>query len=222
MPITPLDEPAAIRGKAKRMTDRLRKYYNLGEKLNYDDSPSIKKFARRKGFTSRTMRAFRAFARSYDKNELETLCSRQRDHSGLPLHWGFIPHLLAVEAKRHRETGRRGGKAARRRFERLVEANSWTVPELQAAIAREYYPIRAGYGRSMKCTSSPAAALEQLVVELEGCIGRSEAIMGYLTEKAPGASVTKLNQRVEVVRRAMKTIARRARLMARRKLKIQH
>lgn len=171
MPKALPNEPAATAGKANRMLDRLKSHYALGGKLqSRSDKLSTERFAEQKKINYRTMRNFRAFAEHYTPEEFDELCELSRP-DGLPIHWGYIPHLLAVEKK--------GGKVARKRFQKLAATNGWTVPELQLAIQQEY-PRKPGHGRSMKKPSSPSVALDQLSIDAERFVKRCRHILDYL------------------------------------------
>jgi hypothetical protein len=177
MPTTLLHEPAAIAGKAKRMIDRLKGHYDLGKQLrSRANALSTEQFAKKAKVNIRTMRNFGAFAKHYTPAEFRQLRKLRRRGSDLPLHWGYIPHLLAVETK--------GGKAAREKFQKLAATKGWTVPELQLAIQQEY-PRQPGHGRTMKRPSSPLAGLEQLAFGAEGFVRRCRHIVDHLEQISP-------------------------------------
>jgi hypothetical protein len=147
---------AAVAAKAQRMIGSLRQQHALGKAalLAQTNGVSTAELAAKHGYSEHTMRKIRAFARNFSNLELEELCSSHRPN-GLPLHWGYVSVLLAIQGKH--------GVAARRRFQRLAIREGWTVPRLYREV-RERLGV-SGHGRTVHV---PAEAEEGLGTLLDG------------------------------------------------------
>jgi hypothetical protein len=98
------------------------------------------------------MRKMKAFARRYTRRELDALCEGRRPN-GLPLHWGYIPVLLAIEGRHN--------KAEREKFQELAIVKGWTVPELCRQVRRRLGV--KGHGRNPTFSGSPSEEFNSLI-----------------------------------------------------------
>ena len=144
---------SAIDAKAKRMADTLRSHHQLGLAA-LDSDLSTRQFADDRGLNEHTMRRFKALARVYTQDELDELC-RLRRPNGLPLQWGYVPHLLIIADKKERQAMQR----------RAIE-QGWTAPQLARAVSKRYR-TESAHGRPMKEPVTAKAGLEQLMAEAE-------------------------------------------------------
>src|SRR5438046_10420330 len=86
-----------IAAKTKRMLDRLSMYYKLGRQANRpNEKESPEELGARHGMSRDQVRKIRVFARQYSPQQFRTLCMLRRP-SGLPLHWGYVIALQAVQ-----------------------------------------------------------------------------------------------------------------------------
>jgi len=152
-----LQTAVATKAKAQRMVARLQQQYALGQAAMAAQTKglSIAQFASEHAYSEHTMRKFRTFARSFSQADLNELCQGRRPN-GLPLHWGYVPILMAIESKH--------GKATRKHFQQLVIEKGWTVPRL-------YHEVRTelgvnGHGRTPQLPQKGKDELENLREEL--------------------------------------------------------
>lgn len=114
--------------KAQHMVDRLRQQYALGRDAveAQKNGTSTEEFGAVHNYSGHMMRKMKVFARHYSPEDLNAHCQGRRPN-GLPLHWGYIPVLLAVESKH--------GKAERERFQRLAIVEGGLSPSYVARSA---------------------------------------------------------------------------------------
>ena len=160
----------AVAVRAKRMADRLRQYYRLGQGANASDK-SCREFAEVHAVSEHLMRKLKRFVCAYSPDELEDLCSNTRPN-GLPLQWGHVNYLLSIHDKK-----RRG------EMQQRATANGWTAPQLNAAI-RKKFGTEKGHGRPMTRPTSLAAGLQQLMAEAEIWIRRCEVVVPHVQDMA--------------------------------------
>lgn len=175
MSVTKKSTPTAKQSKAEQIANRLRSHHRLGSLAN-DRRLSEDELGRLNEYT---LDKFQAFARDYSQDELNELCSGSRPN-GLPLHWGYIPYLLAIQAKQAAKIGvgrkHRSAIAARRKFQRLAIDNGWSVAELRAAISMHFpQPVR-GHGRRLSAPKDLALTVISFVRELDTMERRLHAI----------------------------------------------
>jgi hypothetical protein len=152
---------------AERMADRLRQQHALGQAALHvqEDGKSIADLAAKHGYSEYSLRKIRAFARDFSQADVDELCASRRPN-GLPLHWGYVPILLAVESKH--------GVAQRKRFQQRATKHGWTVPELRRAVRVELG--FSGHGRTLSLPENTAAAMESLFENLELLLRRCERL----------------------------------------------
>src|SRR4051812_40699850 len=85
--------------KAEQMVVRLRRQHTLGRHILVEkqSGKSISDIAEKFPYSEHTLRKIRAFAEQFSDADLKKLCEGRRPN-GLPLHCGYIPILLAIEA----------------------------------------------------------------------------------------------------------------------------
>ena len=203
-------ESSAIEEKAKQILDRLTHHHDEGRRLSEQlrspsNTRSASELAAEHRVNYRTSRNERAFARHYTKEELSALRALKRKGSNLPLHWGYIPHLIAV--------GKKKGKAARRRFEKQAAANNWTVPELQQAIL-DAYPREPGHGRRMKPPPTPEAALDLVALQADGMAKRLRHTKGHLQTITASRRSRDLRERASIVAKSLFELAKQSKSFA--------
>lgn len=171
---------AGTAARALRMERQLRKQHALGraaiEARESKTETSTKQFAESNDLSEHMVRKLKTFARAYSDEELDQLCALRRPN-GLPLHWGYVNYLLAAES--------RGGKKARRKFEKLAAANGWTAPQMYAAIRREH-GYQQGHGRSMLLPTDLETAVRQVADEGRAWCRRLKMLVDQLGD--PGRS----------------------------------
>jgi len=147
-----------VEAKANRMVDRLRQQHALGKAALHAEKrgKSTGEFAARHAYSEHTMRKMKAFARHFSQADLDELCRRRRPN-GLPIHWGFIPYLLAIESKH--------GVVTRKRFQNLAISEGWSVPRLNREI-RERLGV-SGHGRAVDVPDDLEDGLQRLAEDLE-------------------------------------------------------
>lgn len=201
----------AIEAKARRMIDNIYRFYRLGQRANLQKKDlSTAEFAAANGVNVYTMRVVRRFAREYDEQALDELCSLRRPN-GLPLHWGHAHYLLALPSEK------------RRRFAKKAAKEGWVAPQLRVAVQAE---CRRGgdknktHGRRMKEPVSAEAGLLQLIADSGLWCRRADIARRKVEEEIhPSAALRKriegtVNKLQEVenaarrVRKAFESIAR--------------
>lgn len=171
----------AIEAKARRMIDNIRRFYRLGQRANLQEKDlSTAEFAAANGVNIYTMRTARRFAREYDEQALDELCSVRRPN-GLPLHWGRAHYLL---------TSPRG---KRRSFAKKAAKEGWGAQQLRVAIQAECrrggHKKRSG-GRRMKEPVSAEAGVLQLIADSELWCRRAELAQQKVEEEtSPSAAL---------------------------------
>jgi hypothetical protein len=196
-------QQAATETKAIRMVERLRQQHKLGCRAlaaKYEGI-STAQFAAAHGYSAHTIRKFKAFADAYQPAQLDELCRLRRQKGngkGLPLHWGYIPILLAIEGK--------CGKAARRRFQLQAIREGWTVPELRRTV-RERIGTK-GHGRSMTVPADAAAGLAQVCDELAALEARCQALATLAKANDDLLIEQKFHRLAGTLRRARKHLPR--------------
>jgi len=150
------------------MVERIRQQHRLGRQVIQarEAGKSIADLAERYPYSEHTLRKIRAFAEQYSDSDLDELCEGRRPN-GLPLHWGYIPILLAIEAKR--------GKLERKRFQARAIKKGWSVAELRRAM-RQKIGIK-GHGRTMAVPEDLNAALQDLAENVDFLQRRCRVLM---------------------------------------------
>ncbi len=184
------------------MVDRLRQQHALGMKAlhSQDKGISTGDFAAEHPFSPHTMRKFKAFARHYSAADLEVLC-RGRRPNGLPLHWGYVPILLAIEGKH--------GTGQRRKFQKLALENGWTVPEFRLAV-REQLGI-SGHGRTPKLPESMHEGVQGLVETLDFLCRRCEKLMELAKARPDKSSYLRCRRLAQALAGARKIVVQPSR-----------
>ncbi len=156
-----------IEAKAQRMIARLRQQHALGKAalLAEERGQSTSEFAANHPYSEHTMRKIKAFARHFSQADLNELCRGRRPNL-LPLHWGFVPYLLAIESKH--------GIAARKKFQKLAIREGWSVPRL-------YREVRGrlgmkGHGRPFNVPDNLEDGLQRLGEDLELLLRRCKKL----------------------------------------------
>lgn len=155
--------------RARRMTDKLRGYHEIGREAN-ERTFSTVELAAKHGLSVSTMRKAREFAREYSKSHLERLCRRRRrgeSGDGLPLHWGHVQYLLIAAPE------------DRAQLEEQACENNWTSEALYAEIRRrrpDPKPRRSG-GRPVWHPSSYSACVEHLLLDGKPWIRRAKGML---------------------------------------------
>lgn len=188
-----------IESKARRMADRLRYYYRLGQEVVAGDLPP-KELAEIRGVSDHLMRKFRRFAREYTPRDLEALCNTFRPN-GLPLQWGHVNYLLGIHDKQERKAMQ--GKA--------IE-NGWTAPQLNVEI-RKKFGSENGHGRSMMKPATPTAGLQQLMAEAQMWIRRCEVVMIEVQRVSQKGLGSEFRQRAEETVAVLEEVQKTARLV---------
>jgi len=168
--------------KAQRMVDRLRQQYALGRDAveAQKNGTSTEEFGAVHNYSGHMMRKMKAFARHYSLEELDALCDGLRPN-GLPLHWGYIPVLLAVEGKH--------GKADREELQRLAIVEGWTVPKLRREVRKRFSVD--GHGRNPQFSGSATDEFNTLIEGLEFIERRCRRLLDSGTLKRNKAIQTK-------------------------------
>jgi hypothetical protein len=184
-----------IESKAKRMADRLRQNYLLGQEASA--ATSIKDFADAHGVGEHLMRKFRRFAREYTPRDLEALCNAQRSN-GLPLQWGHVNYLLGIHEKQRRKA-----------MQQKAIENGWTAPQLARAITKSHR-TKSGHGRPMMRPTTPEVGLEQLMAEAAMWIRRCEVVMVDVRRVSQKRLGSELRQRAEETVTVLEDVQRAA------------
>jgi hypothetical protein len=193
--------PAAsesIAAKAQRMVDRLRQQYSLGVEAlhSQDKGRSTAEFAAEQPYSPHTIRKIKAFARQYSPADFNALC-RGRRPNGLPLHWGYIPVLLAIEGKH--------GTGQRRKFQNLAIENGWTVPELRLAV-RDQLGV-SGHGRTPKLPENVQEGMQGLAESLAFLYRRCQKLMELAKVKGDKSTYVKCRRLSRAIAKARKIVA---------------
>ena len=158
-------QSAGFATRARLMEDKLRRDYAIGKEAvaaaESKEKISTRQYAESRGLSEHTVRKLKAFARAYNKRELDQLCELRRPN-GLPLHWGYVVYLLAADSAAT-EAGKQG-KKERERMAKLAAKKNWTAPELYAAIRQEFVR-KAGHGRSMILSDDLETAVRKVIDE---------------------------------------------------------
>jgi hypothetical protein len=150
------------------MIARLREQYDLGKSAIQarDHGASIAEFGAKHGYSEHTIRKIRAFARDFSESDLEELCTSFRPN-GLPLHWGYISVLLAIQGKH--------GAKTRKKFQRWAIREGWTVPRLYREV-RDRLGV-SGHGRPVQLPAEADEGLDTLTEAVELLLRRAETLM---------------------------------------------
>jgi hypothetical protein len=94
------NDSAVIEKRAQEIVGKLRYYHQLGQTSQSDKRTTVE-LAVENGIGISTAFKARAFARLYEKKELNNLCKLRRP-DGLPLNWAYVPYLLTVKDREKR------------------------------------------------------------------------------------------------------------------------
>jgi hypothetical protein len=169
--------PLSTQAKVERILDKVQRFYELGEQSFALPKSGRRQFDEEVEVDANRMRRARGFAKAYGKGGLRRFLSLRKP-DGLPLHVGYIPHLLTVEDAKER-----------RELEDAVVEHGWTVPDLIAEI-RWRHPVRPkAHGRRIKPPVSAEAGIQQVVTTGILWMNRSDVVIGMVRQIKPRAKV---------------------------------
>lgn len=171
---------SAIKAKAKRIEQRVRKHHKTGRLANQaqeaERSISTTAFAKKKGLDPGTLRRWKLFAKLYSAlptkkhnglSELDILCMLRRPN-GLPLHWGYLPYLLSIKKNK-----------ARREMAEKAATEGWSPARLHAEIcAKEQRP--RGHGRSVTIPTKLEDGVRHVLRESQLWLARAKKLVKQL------------------------------------------
>jgi hypothetical protein len=117
----------------------------------------------------------------------------------LPLHWGYIPVLLAIEGKH--------GKAEREQFQKRAIEKGWTVPELRR-VTRGRLGIN-GRGRNPRFTGSASDEFENVIEGIRFLERRLQKLMESKKVKRNQSIHAKCQRLVQALHAARSSDAQR-------------
>jgi len=141
----------STQAKVSRILDKVREFYELGEKSRDLPKSERSQFDEGCGVDANRMRRARGFAREYGQGALKRFLSLRKP-DGLPLHVGYVPYLLIVKDPKER-----------RRLEVAAAKHGWTVPDLIAEIQRRHPTSQGAHGRRVKPPAGLDLGIQQLV-----------------------------------------------------------
>jgi len=182
------------------MVDRLRQQHALGEaalRAEEEEGKSIADFAAVHPYSEHTIRKLKAFARHYSQADLDELCCGRRSRDQLPLHWGYVSVLLAIEGKH--------GVKTRKRFQRLALREGWTVPRLYREV-RQRLGV-SGHGRPMTEPQDVEDGLRMLTENLELLLRRCDKVKDLAKTNSDRSGYDKCRRLVKSLVAALEILA---------------
>lgn len=149
-------DAVTTRQRARQMLDRLRWYYDIGQrleaKLRENSGESLNSFGESAGHGLSKSGMFKArhFARAYNKRDFETLC-KMRNPRGLPLGWAHVVELVGIP-----------NASMRSELQQQAADEGWSRAELAAAIQVRSRNRRLGSGRRVQRPRSAEEGLRRL------------------------------------------------------------
>lgn len=186
---------ASVEVKASRMEARLREMHALGRTAEHaeENGKSTSKFAVGQPYSEHTLRKLKAFARHFSQVDLDELC-RARRPNGLPLHWGYIPYLLAIESKH--------GRTSRQKLQTLALEEGWTVPQLNREV-RKRFGVQ-GHGRPIQVSDDLKAELDGISDDLGLLQRRCEKLEAIAQAKRSKSISTRCRRLLRALEAAQK------------------